>query len=345
MKTGIKDKIKFAVAGYGNIGKRHVEEILAHADASLEAIVETDPLATLNARDKLNIPVYQSISDLVKNHNDLDVINISTPNGLHIPMALDVIKSGINVLVEKPIGLYKNDCDELISVARTMDKKVFCVLQNRYSPPARFIHKMISENRLGKIYWVAISCYWNRDNRYYTPGSWRGSKDMDGGPLYTQFSHFIDLLYWNFGQIKNIQSRFYNNNHPYLKEMEDTGTFSFDFENEGSGQFTYSTALKNANLESSITIIGEKGTIKAGGQYMEKIDFFNVDGLTMPTLETSLPPNDYGHFKGSAANHAFVIDNVVKALNGESYEMASAEDAAESVAIIEEVYKSRSIHH
>jgi len=194
---------------------------------------------------------------------------------------------------------------------------------------------------LGKIYWVAINCYWNRDERYYSPGSWRGTKDMDGGPLYTQFSHFIDLLYWNFGPLKDIQARFYNNNHMYLDGMEDTGAFSFDFERGGAGTFAYSTALYDSNLESSIIIVGEHGTVKAGGQYMEKIDYFNVEDMDQPQIEPSLPPNDYGHFKGSAANHAFVIDNIVKALSGEAYQMATVEDAAASVAIIEEVYKLR----
>ena len=334
-------QIKFAVAGFGNIGRRHAEEIAAHKDASLVALVETDSFAASRGKEAYNIPVYGSIKALVENHPETDVINICTPNGLHISMAIDAIESGLNVTIEKPMGLFKADCDTVIALADLKKKQVFCVLQNRYSPPSQFINKVLIENRLGKIYWISINCYWNRDERYYIPGSWRGTKDMDGGPLYTQFSHFIDLLYWNFGPLNNICARFYNNNHPYLGGIEDTGTFSFEFERGGAGVFTYSTALHDSNLESSITVIGEKGTIKAGGQYMEKIDYFNVAGMDMPNLEASLPPNDYGNFKGSAANHAFVIDNIVKALIGEPYQMASAEDAAASVGIIEEVYKLR----
>jgi len=334
-------QIRFAVAGFGNIGKRHAEEIAAHKDALLVAIVETDTLAAAKAKELYDIPVYDGIKDLLDNQHEIDVINICTPNGLHIPMALAGIESGMNVTVEKPMGLSKKDCDTLITLAKENNKQVFCVLQNRYSPPSQLINKVILKNRLGKIYWVSVNCYWNRDERYYTPNSWRGTKDLDGGPLYTQFSHFIDLLYWNFGPLKNIHARFYNNNHQYLNGIEDTGTFSFEFERGGAGVFTYSTALHDSNLESSITIIGKKGTIKAGGQYMEKIDYFNVEGMDQPRLEASMPPNDYGQFKGSAANHAFVIDNIVKALKGEAYDMASAEDAAASVGIIEEVYKFR----
>ena len=343
MEKGKKDPIKFAIAGYGNIGKRHAAEIIGHQHASLEAIVEINPEQEQMASELFNIPVYPDLDVLFKNHKDIDVVNICTPNGFHIPMAVQVINAGANVLVEKPLGLYKYDCDTLIGLAAQKQKQVFCVLQNRYSPPAQLINKMIRENRLGKVYWVEINCYWNRDSRYYTEGSWRGTKNMDGGPLYTQFSHFVDLLYWNFGPLRNIGAVFYNNNHPYLKEIEDTGSFNFEFERGGAGKFSYSTSLFRKNLESSIVIIGEKGTIKAGGQYMEKIDYFHVDGMEEPVLGNTLPPNDYGDFKGSAANHAYVIDNVVKALKGEPYEMATPEEASASVGIIEEVYKFRNL--
>jgi UDP-N-acetyl-2-amino-2-deoxyglucuronate dehydrogenase len=333
--------IQFAIVGFGNIGRRHAEEISRHKDAELIAIVEIDPEAARFAADKYQVPVYGSLDILFENHKEIDVLNICTPNGLHIPLALEGVKNGFNVLVEKPMGLSKNDCEKLIRLADNLNKQVFCVLQNRYSPPSQFINKMILDHRLGNIYWVAISCYWNRDERYYQPGSWRGTTDMDGGPLYTQFSHFIDLLYWNFGPLKNIQSKFYNFNHEYIGGMEDTGLFQFEFEQGGAGSFTWSTALYHSNLESSITIIGEKGTIKAGGQYMEKIDYFNVEGILMPEIAESLPPNQYGNWVGSAANHAFVIDNVIKALTGAPYEMASAKEAAASVDIIERVYASR----
>jgi len=333
--------IRFAVVGFGHIGRRHAEEISSHPDSVLSAIVEIDEEAGAVAAGKYSIPVFNTLESLFAQVPDIDVVNVCTPNGLHIPLAIEAIRAGCHVVVEKPMGLYRKDCDELIWLAKEYNRQVFCVLQNRYSPPSQFINRMMTENRLGKIYWVAINCYWNRDERYYIPGSWRGTLDMDGGPLYTQFSHFIDLLYWNFGPLKNIGARFYNNNHPYLERLEDTGSFWFEFERGGAGQFNWSTALYDSNLESSITIIGEKGTIKAGGQYMDKIDFFMVDGMDQPVLEPSLPPNDYGHWKGSAANHAFVIDNIIKALHGERYDMASVEDAAASVGIIEEVYKLR----
>jgi UDP-N-acetyl-2-amino-2-deoxyglucuronate dehydrogenase len=335
--------IKFAVAGFGQIGQRHAAEIAACKDAVLSAVIDIDEKAREAARARLNIPVFSTIEDFIDSQTEADIMNICTPNGLHIPMAIQAIESGFHVLVEKPMGLAKKDCDNLINTAAKKGKEIFCVLQNRYSPPSQLIHKMISENRLGKIYWVAINCYWNRDERYYLPGSWRGTKEMDGGPLYTQFSHFVDLLYWNFGPIKIKDAYFYNYNHPYLKELEDTGMFHFEIERGGAGTFSYSTSLFEANLESSVTIIGENGTMKAAGQYMEKIDYFNVKDYPEPELEPSSPPNDYGSWKGSAANHAFVIDNVIRALNGEPYEMAGAPEAAASVEIIESVYKLRKL--
>jgi predicted dehydrogenase len=335
-----KKKIRFAVIGFGHIGKRHAEEISNNPDAELLAICDTDSEARRRAAALYNISLYDDTDTLLRSVQ-ADVINICTPNGYHAPLAKKALLNGTHVLIEKPMALHKADCDELIALAGKQGRQIFCVLQNRYSPPSQFINSLIKENRLGRIFWVQINCFWNRDERYYTPGSWRGTKELDGGPLYTQFSHFIDLLYWNFGPLKNIKGIFSNCNHPLQKGLEDTGSFSFEIEKGGSGVFNYSTALRNKNMESSITIIGEKGTVKAGGQYMDRIEYFDVEGMEMPVLGASNPPNQYGSYTGSAANHHLVIDNIVKALRGEAYDIASAAEAAGSVEIIEEVYKIR----
>lgn len=335
-----KIKIRFAVVGFGHIGKRHAEEINNNPDAGLAAICDIDEEVRVKAGQMYNVPVFARIEELLRN-TEADIINICTPNGYHAPLARQALENKRHVLIEKPMALHRQDCDALIAEAGKQERQIFCVLQNRYSPPSQFINKLIRENWLGKIYWVQVSCFWNRDHRYYTAGSWRGSKDLDGGPLYTQFSHFIDLLYWNFGPLKNIKGIFSNCNHPEQTGLEDTGSFSYEFERGGSGLFSYSTALYNRNMESSITIIGEKGTVKAGGQYMDRIEYFDVEGKEMPVLAPSNPPNQYGTYQGSAANHQHVIDNVVKALRGAKYDIASAEDAAGSVEIIEEVYKVR----
>jgi predicted dehydrogenase len=337
-----RNKIRFAVSGFGHIGRRHVEEISRHPEAELAAIADTNAAALGIAQQQYTkVPLFESLKQMLTQSPDIDIVCICTPNGLHIPQGRTILETGKHVLIEKPFGLKKKDCDDLLDLAQAKNKEVFCVLQNRYSPPALLIKSLLEEEKLGKIYWVQVNCFWNRDERYYTPGSWRGTKDLDGGPLFTQFSHFVDLLYWTLGPLKNISGRFSNYNHPALKDLEDTGFFHFRLERGGEGTFSYSTSVSEKNLESSITIIAENGTLKAGGQYMDKIEHFEVKGMTRPELPPSNPPNHYGHFQGSAANHSFVIENVIKALRGQPYEMASAEEAAASVAIIEEVYRLR----
>ena len=131
---------------------------------------------------------------------------------------------------------------------------------------------------------VQLNCYWNRDDRYYKPDSWHGKKELDGGTLYTQFSHFIDILYWLFGDIENIQAKVNYLNHNHLTDFEDSGLVSFDFVNGGMGSINYSTSIWNKNLESSMTIIAEKGTVKIGGQYMDKVEVCHVKDYVMPVL-------------------------------------------------------------
>jgi UDP-N-acetyl-2-amino-2-deoxyglucuronate dehydrogenase len=339
----LEKKIKFAVTGFGHIGRRHAEEISNHPFALLSAIIDTGETARHKAVSSFGVPVFASLDDFFASDaaKQVDIISICTPNGLHIPQARQVLQNKIHTLVEKPIGLKCADCNELIQLSKTQNKQVFCVLQNRYSPPSVLLKELIDTNKLGKIFWVEVNCYWNRDVRYYTKGSWRGTADLDGGTLFTQFSHFIDLLYWVFGPLKNIDGFFANFNHQEILAFEDTGAFHFEFEKSGAGIFSYSTALWKQNMESTITVIGEKGTVKVGGQYMEKLDYFCVENMERPELSASNPPNNYGNYTGSANNHALVIDNVIKALTGQPYQIASIEEAAASVNIIEEVYKIR----
>lgn len=339
----MEKKINFAVTGFGHIGRRHAEEISNHPDAQLSAIIDTDESARHKAVSSFGIPVFSSLEDFLDSDiaQHTDIISICSPNGYHIPQARQVLQNKFHTLVEKPIGLIYADCIELIQLAEIHHKQVFCVLQNRYSPPSVLLKDLIDNNKLGKIFWVEVNCYWNRDERYYTKGSWRGTAALDGGTLFTQFSHFIDLLYWVFGPLKNIDGYFANFNHPETIAFEDTGAFHFELEKSGAGVFAYSTALWKQNMESTITVIGEKGTVKVGGQYMEKLDYFCVENMEKPELSSANPPNNYGHYTGSANNHSLVIDNVIKALTGRPYQIASIEEAAASVGIIEEVYKIR----
>jgi len=186
-----------------------------------------------------------------------------------------------------------------------------------------------------------LNCYWNRDERYYKTGGWKGTHDLDGGTLYTQFSHFIDIMYWLFGDIDNILGKFNDFTHKNSTDFEDSGFVSFDFVDGGMGCLNYSTAVANQNLESSITIIGEKGSVKIGGQYMNEVEICNIKGYEMPQLKEANPPNNYGEYKGSAANHHYVIENVIDTLKGRTTATTNALEGLKVVEIIERIYQLR----
>jgi predicted dehydrogenase len=243
-----------------------------------------------------------------------------------------------HVVIEKPIALSKQDAEKVIFKALHVHRHVFAVMQNRYSPPSQWIKELVESDKLGKIFMVQLNCYWNRDDRYYKPDSWHGNRQLDGGTLYTQFSHFIDILYWLFGDIENIQSRLRDFNHEKLTDFEDSGFVSFDFVNGGMGCINYSTSVWNQNMESSMTIVAEKGSVKIGGQYMNEVEYCHIKDYTMPELAPTNPGNDYGAYKGSAQNHNYVIANVVDVLKGRDSITTNALEGLKVVDIIERIY-------
>ncbi|MFM7388242.1 MAG: Gfo/Idh/MocA family oxidoreductase, partial [Bacteroidota bacterium] len=168
-----------------------------------------------------------------------------------------------------------------------------------------------------------------------------GTPDLDGGTLFTQFSHFIDIMYWLFGDIDRIQGKFADFNHQDTTAFEDSGFVSFEFLNGGLGTINYSTSVAMQNLESSITVIGSNGSIKIGGQYMNEVEVCTIKDYTMPELKASNPANDYGPYKGSAANHNFVIKNVIDTLKGRTTATTNALEGLKVVDIIERIYKLR----
>ena len=336
----ISDKIKFAIIGAGHIGKRHAEMVKRDSNAELVAMIDTRSKEECGATD-FDVPFFSSLEDLLKSNIEFDIVNICTPNGLHAEQAILALENKKHVVCEKPMGLSKDSCEKVIFKSLQMSKQVFCVMQNRYSPPSEWIKSVVDNGILGDTFMVQLNCYWNRDDRYYKKDSWKGKQELDGGTLFTQFSHFIDIMYWLFGDIDNIQGKFADFTHKDLTDFEDSGFVSFDFVNGGMGSINYSTAVQDTNLESSITIIGSKGSVKIGGQYMNEVEVCNIPGYEMPELAPTNPGNDYGAYKGSAANHNYVISNVIQTLKGNTTATTNALEGLKVVEIIERIYKIR----
>jgi predicted dehydrogenase len=297
---------------------------------------------TIGLQD-LDLPFYSSMDEMLNAGLDIDVVCICSPNGLHGEHTLNALSHKKNVVIEKPMALTVAECEKIISKALQVSKQIFCVMQNRYSPPSVWIKEVIEKQIIGQIYMVQLNCFWNRDDRYYTGKNWKGTPDLDGGTLFTQFSHFIDIMYWLFGDIKEIKGRFSDFNHSKTTAFEDSGIVFFNFVDGGMGSINYSTAIWDKNLESSMTIIGEKGSVKIGGQYMNEVEYCHIKDYTMPELPPVNPANDYGAYKGSAANHHYIIENVIDTLKGRTTITTNALEGLKVVDIIERIYVQRSL--
>lgn len=337
----ISNKVRFAVVGCGHIGKRHAEMITRNKEAELIALCDIRPKEELGI-DDYNVPFFANIEDMISEmKGKIDVVNICTPNGIHAEQSLLALDERMHVVCEKPLALSKAEAEKVIFKSLQVSRAVFTVMQNRYSPPSQWIKSIIEQGIMGQIYMVQLNCYWNRDKRYYKPGSWKGTANLDGGTLFTQFSHFIDIMYWLFGDIENINASFRNFNHDDVIDFEDSGIVSFRFINGGMGSLNYSTSVWDKNFESSIIIIAEKGSVKLGGQYMNKVEYCHIENYTMPKLGPVSAANDYGEYKGSAANHHFVIENVVDTLKGKTSITANALEGLKVVEIIERIYSCK----
>ena len=280
---------------------------------------------------------YYSIDELLEAEKDLDVVIICTPNGLHAGHSIKSLETGHHVLCEKPLCIDAESGKSMIAAAAKAGKKLFVVKQNRYNPPVVFLKDLISNGKLGKIYSFQVNCFWNRPSAYYT--DWKGSKALDGGTLFTQFSHFIDLLYWLLGDVATVKAIGKNFAHPTI-DFEDTGAVLFEMENGAIGSLNYTVNSFEKNMEGSISVFAEKGTIKIGGQYLNELEYYQVAGIEKPNLPIGNPANGYGFYQGSMSNHDKVYENLILALQDDKHEFANAEDGLKTVEIIQKIYNN-----
>jgi UDP-N-acetyl-2-amino-2-deoxyglucuronate dehydrogenase len=326
---------QFAIIGCGKIAERHAENIIKNG--LLSAVCDVEPQRADELAKKFNARAYYSLAGMLQNENKLTVAAICTPNGLHAAHTIQCLHAGLHVLCEKPLCIKSEDGETMIEAAQKAGKYLFVVKQNRFNSPVIELKKLCDEERLGKITSFQINCFWNRPEQYYQ-SSWRGTKDLDGGTLYTQFSHFIDLLYWILGDVKNVKAITKNFLHPYI-EFEDTGAVIFEMESGAVGTLNYTINSFAKNMEGSFTLFGNKGTVKIGGQYLNELEYQAIENYEIKALPSSKPANNYGFYEGSMSNHNKVYENLFKALENNSHEMTNAEDGLKTVEIIEKIYQ------
>ena len=329
--------LRFAVVGCGNIGKRHAMHIQNNPWADLVIVCDIREESAKKLSEgygcKYAIDYRKILSEKV------DVVNICTPNHLHASMTIDALKYRKHVVCEKPMCLTVKDGMDMIKHEKKSGKRLFIVKQNRYNPPVKAVKQAVQDNAIGKPIMCCVNVYWNRHKEYYLESEWKGKSEFDGGALYTQCSHFIDLMIYLNGKIDKVFAYSDNYTHPEI-DIDDTGIVLLKFENGSLGSINYTTSVYKSNYEGSLSLFGEKGAVKIGGQYLNTLEHWDIDGLSMPKISKCAKANDYGTYRGSMSNHDMVIENVIQSLQNEKGHNTTSEEGLETIKVIEAIYRS-----
>ena len=330
-------KINFGIIGCGRIGIRHAEHI--NNLGNVVAVCDIDLKKAKALAFSSDAHYFDDVNKLLASSTEIDVISVCTPNGLHAEHSIKALETGHHVLCEKPMAITSQDCSKMIQAAERNNRRLFVVKQNRFNPPVTAVKKLIDEGKLGKILSIQLSCFWNRNAQYYTD-SWKGTKDLDGGTLFTQFSHFIDLLFWLIGDVKKLSAITKNSLHKGIIDFEDSGVVILEFEQGAIGTINYNVNSYQKNMEGSLTIFGSLGTVKIGGQYLNELEYQNIKDLEIKNLPPGNAANNYGQYQGSMSNHDLVYKNLIDVLLNNTSINATMFDGFKTVEIIENIYES-----
>lgn len=327
-----------AIIGCGHIGKRHAS--IVHEKARLAAVCDILPERADALAALYHCPAFYNLDNLLQNGPNVEAVAICTPNYLHASQSIAALQSGLHVLCEKPMAINAADAETMMAAAKEAGKHLSVVKQNRYNPPVAWVKEQMNKGCLGEIYSVYFNGFWNRPDEYYRD-NWKGKLKEDGGTLFTQFSHFVDLLIWFLGELHPVSCKFMNIRHKNSIEFEDTGMVLATSAENIPVSLQYSVNSYAQNLEGSITILGEKGSLKIGGQYLNVLEYARIEGIEKPQLHPGNPANDYGYYTGSMSNHPMVYDSFLELIRTPFAIHPPLLEAVETVRFIEHCYQHR----
>ena len=333
-------RLKFAILGCGRISYKHIEALINNKEeAQLVAVCDIIEDKAKERKkqyeeaiENTDVKVYTDYLEML-GKEDIDVVSIATESGYHAKLAIDCMNHGIHVLVEKPMALSVADADKMIATAKKNNKKICIAHQNRFNPPIQKLRKAIEEGRFGKIINGTARILWTRDDNYYKQASWRGTRALDGGTLMNQCIHNIDLLQWMMG---SEVERVHCERDTFLRniEMEDFGAILIRFKNGSIGIVEGSACVYPKNLEETLSIFGEKGTVVIGGlavneiktwQFADERDYDKID-------ESAEVDNVYG--KG----HTPLYKNFIDAINTNTEPLINGKEGKKAMEIILKAY-------
>jgi len=326
----------FGIIGCGKVSQRHINAIRSLDNSELIAVSDSD----INKLDKVakenNIKAYTNYTELLNNPN-IDAVSICTPNSTHTSIGIAAAKAGKHVLTEKPIGINLEEVEELIRTCKENNVKLSVVKQVRLNPAVQALKKLINEKKLGKILSANVTVRWNRNKDYYESSSWHKKKDIDGGTLINIAIHYLDIIQWLLGSVKSVVGKTKPHSIPDV-EVEGLGSAIIEFKSGTLVTLEYTVCTYKRNLEGTLTVLGEKGTVKLGGKAFDEIEIWDVEGLEKPDIE--ILKGESGSVDGVSPYHKAVYENFLSAIDNKAPIFTDGEDAKRSLEIINAIYKS-----
>lgn len=329
-------KIRFALAGCGRISGNHFDAIAAHAGrAELVAVCDVDPAALAAAERRTGTPGFSSLDELLATSN-ADAVILSTPSGLHAEQAIRVAASGRHIVTEKPMATRWQDGKRMVQACDQAGVFLFVVKQNRKNATLQLLKRAVEQGRFARIYMVGVNVFWNRPQSYYDSARWRGTWEFDGGALMNQASHYVDLFDWLIGPVESVQA--FTATLARNIEVEDTGVLSIRWRTGALGSMSVTMLTYPRNYEGSITVIGERGTVRIGGVAVNKIEHWAFDGAD--ETDAAAAPASYETSSVYGFGHACYYDNVIKALGGEGRPDTDGREGLRSLELLSAAYLS-----
>ena len=330
-------KVRFALVGCGRISKNHFDSVTQHADrAEIVDVCDTDQLA-LQAAVSLTGAIGHSSLFAMLETTSADCVIVTTPSGLHPRQTIEIAKRGLHVLSEKPMATKWEDGVRMVQACQEAGVNLFVVKQNRRNATLQLLKKAIDKKRFGQIYMVTLNVFWQRPQiGYYDQAKWRGTWDMDGGAFMNQASHYVDLLEWMVGPIESLHA--YTGTLARDIEAEDTGVLSVKWRSGALGSLNCTVLTFPKNLEGSITILGEKGTVRIGGVAVNEIkewEFADADPDDQKIKAASYETTSVYGF-----GHPLYYDNVIKVLRGEAQPDVDGREGLKSLEVLIATYRS-----
>ena len=329
-------RLRFAIVGCGRIAKNHFDALARHAaDAQLVSVCDTDPAALQAAVASTGAPGFATLTGLLA-ASDADIVVLATPSGLHSRQAIAVAAAGRHVVSEKPMATKWDEGVAMVQACRDAGVKLFVVKQNRLNPTLQRVKQAVDAGRFGRMAMVAVNVFWTRPQSYYDAARWRGRWDMDGGAFMNQASHYVDMVDWLVGPVDNVHA--YTATLARAIEAEDTGVMSLRLRSGALASVNVTMLTHGKNFEGSITLLGERGTVRVGGVAVNKIEHWEFDPLQPE--DAHVAATSYGVDSVYGPGHAAYYANVIATLRGQAHAEVDGYEGLRSLEVLIAAYRS-----